>query len=113
MNAKSPIKSKLRMTSENPNILFTRPTINFIFMLHVIIQMFHYLFSINDGINITRIAISDFLTIQNTSSGECYAAIYITSVYILTLTYKKDTFDLTFIPFEIDITEKTFLKDIE
>ena len=34
----------------------------------------HYFFSINVGINVTRNAISDFLTIQNKSGGQFCAA---------------------------------------
>ena len=36
----------------------------------------------------------------------------ITTVYITTLTYERDTFDLKFIPSQNDITEQPFEKNI-
>ena len=41
-----------------------------------ITYVFHFLFSINVGNNVTKNAISDFLTIQNTSGGQCCTAQY-------------------------------------
>ena len=38
--------------------------------------LFHYLFSINAGMNVTKNVLFEFLTIQNTPGGDCSAAQY-------------------------------------
>ena len=62
--------------------------------------MLHYLINTNAGILVARNELFDYLTIHNTAAQQ-----NITTVYISTLTYDKDTFDLKSTPPQTDITE--------
>ena len=71
----------------------------------------HYLVNINAGIYIPRNMLFYYFAIQDTPGGECCQH-SITTVYISTLTNKRDPFDLKFIPSQTDITEQQFSEDI-
>ena len=66
--------------------------------------VFHYLISISVDINATRNAISEFLTILNTSGGA--AQHNISTVYISTLANERDPFDFKSISSQTDVTEQ-------
>jgi len=73
--------------------------------------VFHYLLSINVFIKVTRNAISDFLTIKNTSGGECSEAQYHYCLHI-NPDISERPFDLKAISSQKGFTEQLFSLDI-
>ena len=78
---------------------------NFYHIKHT--HVFHYLLIIQSGINITRNALFDFLQFKTPQVLNA-AQHNITTVYIRSLTYKRNTFDLKSTPSQIEITEQQF-----
>ena len=65
--------------------------------------MFHYLLIIQSGINITRLYVLQFKTPQVLNAAQ-----HNITVYIRSLTYERNTFDLKSTPSQIEITEQPF-----